>query len=415
MNLKKIEFKEVRNYVIFGSGQFVNLLAPLLVAPYVISVCGIEEWGKIGAATSVFILLEIFIDFGSKLLGVKEISSNKENKNRIAEYLNVTYAFRFIVLLLIIFCLFLVLFLAPNLDFKLYFLGSSLLISQFFNPIWFYIGVENFKRINKVIIFSKAIYILSVYLVVNQKSDYIYVIFLLGLANTVVYSFYYLKIFKEYKMSLSSVSKNRLIDNIKREYPIIVSNLSIAVYTNFPILIVKYILGDFYAGIYKIGDMFLSILRSYLTVFFNVSFPRFCNIYFENKKEAISHLKKINIANIIFLALIVITLCVISFFFINEFGLDKELLNSLLFCTNFLFVSLIVALNIPFYQMLILKNHQNKIARISFLGSLLMFVSCYFLSKNFNLQGSIISIYIVEVFITTSIIISSLSLFRKND
>lgn len=415
MNLKKIEFKEVRNYVIFGSGQFVNLLAPLLVAPYVISVCGIEEWGKIGAATSVFILLEIFIDFGSKLLGVKEISSNKENKNRIAEYLNVTYAFRFIVLLLIIFCLFLVLFLVPILDFKLYFLGSSLLISQFFNPIWFYIGVENFKRINKVIIFSKAIYILSVYLVVNQKSDYIYVIFLLGLANTVVYSFYCLKIFKEYKMSLISVSKNRLIDNIKREYPIIVSNLSIAVYTNFPILIVKYILGDFYAGIYKIGDMFLSILRSYLTVFFNVSFPRFCNIYFENKKEAISHLKKINIANIIFLALIVITLCVISFFFINEFGLDKKLLNSLLFCTNFLFVSLIVALNIPFYQMLILKNHQNKIARISFLGSLLMFVSCYFLSKNFNLQGSIISIYIVEVFITTSIIISSLSLFRKND
>lgn len=415
MNLKKIEFKEIRNYVIFGSGQFVNLLAPLLVAPYVISVCGIEQWGKIGAATSVFIILEIFIDFGSKLLGVKEISSNKENKNRVSEYLSLTYAFRLVALLFIIICFFLVLILVPNVDFKLYFLGSFLLISQFFNPIWFYIGGENFKRINKIIIISKAIYILSVYFVVNQKSDYVYVVFLLGIANIIVYSYYYFKIFKEYKMSLLAVSKNKLIENVKREYPIVVSNLSIAVYTNFPILIIKYVLGDFYAGIYKIGDMFLSVLRSYLTVFFSVSFPKFCSIYFKNKKEAILHLKKINIANILFLALIVITLYFVSFFFLNELGLDKKLMNSLFFCTNFLFVSLIVALNIPFYQMLLLKNKQNKIARISFFGSLLMFVSCYFLSKNFNLQGSIISIYIVEIFITTSIIISSLSLFNKND
>ncbi|PBJ12706.1 oligosaccharide flippase family protein [Flavobacterium sp. ACN6] len=415
MNLKKIEYKEIRNYIIFGSGQFVNLLAPLLVAPYVISVCGIEQWGKIGAATSVFIILEIFIDFGSKLLGVKEISSNKENKNRVSEYLSVTYAFRFIALLFIIFCIIFVFVLVPNLDFKLYILGSCLLVSQFFNPIWFYIGIENFKRINKIIIISKAIYILSVYLVVNQKSDYIYVIFLLGIANILVYSYYYFKIFKEYKMSLLSISKNKLIDSVKKEYPIVVSNLSIAVYTNFPILIIKYILGDFYAGIYKIGDMFLSILRSYLTVFFSVSFPKFCSIYFENKREAISHLKKVNIANILFLALVVVILYIVSFFFINKFDLDKKVLTSLLFCTNFLFVSLIVALNIPFYQMLILKNQQNKIARISFFGSLLMFVSCYFLSKNFNLQGSIISIYIVEIFITTSIILSSLSLFKKND
>lgn len=415
MNLKKIEFKEIRNYLIFGSGQFVNLLAPLLVAPYVISICGIEQWGKIGAATSVFIILEIFIDFGSKLLGVKEISSNKENKTRVSDYLSITYAFRLVALLFILFCLILILILVPNLDFKLYFLGSCLLISQFFNPIWFYIGVENFKRINRIIIFSKAIYVLSVYFVVNQKSDYVYVVFLLGIANIVVYSYYYLKISKEYKMSLLAVSKSKLIESVKREYPIVVSNLSIAVYTNFPILIIKYVLGDFYAGIYKVGDMFLSVLRSYLTVFFNVSFPKFCSIYFENKKEAILHLKKINIANILFLALIVITLYFVSFFFLNEFGLEKKLMNSLLFCKDFLFVSLIVALNIPFYQMLLLKNHQNKIARISFFGSILMFISCYFLSKNFNLQGSIISIYIVEIFITTSIIISSLSLFKKND
>lgn len=414
MNFKKIEFKEARNYIIFGSGQLVNLLAPLLVAPYVIAVCGIEQWGKIGAATSIFIIIGIFIDFSSQLLGVKEISSNKENKDYTASYLSTTYAFRFIALLLIIFVFILILVLFPNLDFKLYSLGLWLLISQFFNPIWFYVGFENFKRINKIIICSKVIYILLVYLIVNKTSDYIYPIFLLGVSNTVVYSYYYFKIYKEYGMSLSLVSKKKLIDNVKKEFPIVISNLSIAVYTNFPILIIKFILGDFYAGIYKIGDMFLNILRSYLVVFFNVSFPKFCSIYLKNKKEAILYLKKINIINILFLAFIIIVLYFISFFVINKLDIDKKLVKSFLFCTNFLFVSLIIALNIPFYQMLLLKNQQVKIARISFFGTVLMFIGCYFLSKYFNLNGSIISIYIVESFITVSIIIASLSLF-KND
>jgi O-antigen/teichoic acid export membrane protein len=413
MSLRKIEFKEARNYIIFGSGQFVNLLAPLLVAPLVISVCGIEQWGKVGAATSVFIIIGIFIDFGSQLLGVKEISSNKENSDYITNYLSITYAFRFLILLIILACFSLILITFPDLDFKLYSLGLLSLIAQFFNPIWFYVGKENFKRINKIIIFSKALYIFLVYIIVRQKSDYIFVVFLLGVSNTIVYSYYYYKIFKKYNMSLLSVSKNKLIDNLKREFPIVVSNLSIAVYTNFPILIIKFVLGDFYAGIYKIGDMFLSILRSYLVVFFNVSFPKFCSIYFKSKREAISYLKKINIANIIFLLFIVIVLYFVSFFLINKFNINKKVLDSLLFCTNFLFVSLIVALNVPFYQMMILKNQQKKIARISFLGTLLMFVSCYFLSQKFNLQGSIVSIYIVETFITISIIISSLSLFKE--
>ncbi|MDR7369795.1 oligosaccharide flippase family protein [Flavobacterium aquidurense] len=414
MNLKKIEFKEIRNYIIYGSGQFVNLLSPLLIAPYVISVCGIEQWGKIGAATSVYIILGIFIDFGSQLLGVKEISSNKNNQEHIRNYLNITYAFRLIVLLCISASCVLFLIVCPNLDFKLYSLGLWSLIAQFFNPIWFYVGTENFKRINKIIVLSKAVYILLVYLIIKEKSDYIYVVFLLGLSNTLVYSYYYFKISKTHGISLLSVSMDKLIVNVKKEFPIVISNLSISVYTNFPILIIKFLLGDFYAGIYKVGDMFLSILRSYLVVFFNVSFPKFCNLYAMNKKDAILYLKKINIVNISLLTLMIIVLYFVSFFFIYRFDISDKLKESFLFCTNFLFISLIIALNIPFYQLLILKNRQKSIARISFLGALIMLVSCYFLSLNFNLKGSIISIYIVETFITVCIIIASLSL-KKNE
>ncbi|OXG01690.1 hypothetical protein B0A79_16775 [Flavobacterium piscis] len=109
----------------------------------------------------------------------------------------------------------------------------------------------------------------------------------------------------------------------------------------------------------------------------------------------------------------IIVLYFVSFFLINTFEIDQKLKDSFLFCTNFLFISLIIALNVPFYQILLLKNRQKNIARISFFGAMLMFVSCYFLSLNFNLKGSIISIYVVETFITICIIMASISLKRN--
>ncbi|WP_017498750.1 oligosaccharide flippase family protein [Flavobacterium sp. WG21] len=84
------------DYLTYGSGQLINLIAPLLVAPKVISVCGIEHWGKIGVALSVFTLLGLFIDFGSNILGVKEISINKDNFSKIQSYLNTSFAIKLI-------------------------------------------------------------------------------------------------------------------------------------------------------------------------------------------------------------------------------------------------------------------------------------------------------------------------------
>lgn len=397
MNLKKIESKGIWNYIMFGSGQFVNLLAPLLIAPYVISICGIELWGKIGVATSVFLILSIFIDFGSQLIGVKEISSDKNNIDYIRKYLNITYAFRFLVLLLILFFLILFLFLFPNFDFKLYSLGLWALIAQFFNPIWVYIGNENFKRINKIIIISKAIYIFLVYLIIKQKSDYIYAIFLLGISNTIVYSYYYLKIFKSYNMSLLSVTRNELIDNLKREYPFVISSLSISVYTNSPILIVKFVLGDYYAGIYKIGDMILNIFRSYLSVFFNVSFPKFCSIYSENKSEGIVFLKKASVINLLLLSVGILSVIIIS---------NTDLINNMkydliiFYYSGFVLVPFVIALNIPFYQLLIYNNEQKTLSKIFSFCSILMLFLCYFLTKNFNLIGSLISVLVIEIIIT---------------
>ncbi|OXB18044.1 hypothetical protein B0A80_20480 [Flavobacterium tructae] len=393
------------DYLTYGSGQLINLIAPLLVAPKVISVCGIEHWGKIGVALSVFTLLGLFIDFGSNILGVKEISINKDNFSKIQSYLNTSFAIKLIFFFILLLLIIVVSLIFSTINQKLYLLALTLLSAQFFNITWVYQGLEKFGIINRLIFFSKAIYVLLVYILIREKEDYYFVLFLLGAANTFIYLFYFIKIWKSYKLSLLDVKGDLIKKQFKNEYAILVSNFSIATYVQSPILIIQYLLGDYYAGIYKIGDMILSVFRSYLSVFFNVSFPKFCERYSQNKKEGILFLKKINCINTLLLVLGVLVILIGGTISMNYYVINDDINNLLGFYSGFLIVPIITALNIPFYQYLIYKNEQKVLSKILSFGSVMMLISGYLLTLFFKLKGSLISVFFIEGLITTLIIL----------
>jgi len=403
LRLKKtIMLKEngFKNYFVYGFGQIINLIAPLLIAPKMILVCGIENWGKIGVAISIFTILNVFVDFGSFLIGVKEISTNKNYPLKIQSYLNENYSLR-IFISFFIFILFFISILILKFEIKLYLMGFLFVLAQLFNPIWYFQGIEDFKIINKIIFISKSLYIILIYVFIKEKSDYIYMLFILGLSNMVVYSYYLIKIGIDHQLSPFKTSYKTIYSSFKKTYPIVISNLSISIYINAPILIISSLLGNYDTGIYKIGDLLLNIFRSYLSVFFTVSFPRFCAIYSENLRKGMIFLRQINIYNVIFISAGTVVLYFITFLFINYF--NDETIQTIILCSKFLFLPIIIALNIPFYQLLIYNNQQKTLSLISFFSVIIMFITCYSLTKIYKLNGSILSLYLVEILTTINI------------
>lgn len=401
----EIKLKAVKDYFIYGSGQLINLIAPLLVAPKIISTCGIENWGKVGVALSIYTLLGLFIDFGSNLLGVKEISSNKDDFSKIRSYLGVSFSFKWMVLFALLLSVIVVIFAFDIQEKKLYFLGLAMLFAQFFNVTWIYQGLEKFSSINKVIFFSKSLYILLIFILIKKSEDYVYVLFLLGVCNTLVYSFFFLKMVYFYKLVLFNINFCLLRRFVKNEYSIFISNISISVYTQCPILIIKYLLGDYYAGIYKIGDLILGIFRSYLSVFFNVSFPKFCSAYTKNKSNGILFLKTVNGINILLLCVGIFCCIVSGFIILDTLQISAKTKELIVFYTYFTIVPIITALNIPFYQFLIFKNQQKALSRILSFSSLLMLFVCFLLTKAFHLNGSLLAVFLIETIISFLIIL----------
>jgi O-antigen/teichoic acid export membrane protein len=396
---------EHKNFLIYGFGQIINLITPLLVSPLIISKCGIENFGKIAVATSIFLIISLVIDFGSNLIGVKEISVHKDNKNQIKNYLNTVYTLKILIFFIVLFSIIVAVFLLRNkIDYKLYLLSLPILLAQVFNPLWIYQGKEDFKTSNIIIFFSKGIYIISIFLMIKKSDDYLYVIPLLGISNSLTYLYYFIKIYKDNNLLFFRVGYKSLKNEFLNTFSILLSNIFISVYTNAPIIIVKYILGDFAAGIYKIGDMLLTIYRNYLSVFFNVSFPKFCSLFSQSQQNGYNYLKKMNILNIILLLFSISIILIGSFIYTCNFTTNYKLNETILFCRKFLFIPIITALNIPFYQFLIYKNQQKIISKIIFISTCIMLLMCYSLTSIFNITGTLISIYVSEA-LTTSLII----------
>lgn len=385
----------IKNIVIHGAGQVVNLLAPFLVALYVIPVCGVDKWGIVGVVTTVYILLGLIIEFGANLIGVKEISAYRSKLAYLKNYIGLNYKYRFIccialtILLIIIFSIL-------NVD-KTYYWGLTWIVAWYYNPIWIYQAQESFKKINHIIFWSKLIYVIGIYLLVQKPEDYVYVVGILGVSNSIIYGWFYYKISKNTKLS-----GKRVWVFIQQNKSIVLSNFSISLYTQAPVFIINTVLGNTYAGIYKIIDLFLVAFRSYLGVFFNVTYPSYCNLIVTNFKVAKAYVFKMTFFNVIFLSIIAVVIVFIIPYLATFFDLSNEANEGLKLSSFLLFLPIIIALNIPFYQTLLFKNHHRKILLILSATLLITVALGFILTRSFGLYGIILTLYITEIFVTGS-------------
>ena len=176
-SIKKLLQKEqFRNLSVYGFGQGFNLVTPLLIAPYIIGVCGRDAFGKINAVLNLCFFLMVFLDYGSDISGVKDISVLRDDRKAVAKILGVAYASRVVMLLLlsILFVLVVVIFPFFAEDKTLYLLALTILTAQALSPVWVLQGLENYGWITFINILSKTVYLAGIFVFVKQPEDYVY-------------------------------------------------------------------------------------------------------------------------------------------------------------------------------------------------------------------------------------------------
>ena len=101
--LNVLQNNRIKNFVIYGSGQIINLISPLLVMPYLVSICEKEGLGKIGVGFSFALILIVLVDYGSYINGTKQISINRNNPESIKRKIVSIYVMKVFLIVVLLF------------------------------------------------------------------------------------------------------------------------------------------------------------------------------------------------------------------------------------------------------------------------------------------------------------------------
>lgn len=392
--------KQFQNFSIYGFGQFFNLVTPLLVAPYIIKICGEEGFGKAGIGLSLAFILTVLVDFASGINGVKDISVNRENTYEVNKIVRTLFGIKLLSLgFIILFTLFLI-FYIPFLarEKELFLLSLVILVSQAANPTWLLQGIEKFKLISLINIISKLLYIALIFLFIKSEDDYIYVNLYFGASSLIVFLGCIYLLIKQRIISFGLPNKKDIKDIFRRDYKLTFSQLLLSLQQYSPIILVGYLGGDFLAGIYKIIEQIIMMIRTYLQVIFNFFYPRVCYLIAKDHRHGIVRWFQFNSLNFVVVTVVLTGCFVFSKEILLYFNIT-EIENTSTLLRFALSIPLLFSVSLPLQQLLLAFNYQKQYVNITIVSSIFLIIILVLSFPYFELHGVFSTLLMTEALV----------------
>jgi O-antigen/teichoic acid export membrane protein len=412
-----INRKRIKDMFVYGFGQAVNLLSPLAVLPYLIAVCGEAGLGRIGVGFSMALILNGIVDYGSYIKGVKDISINRDDIAFLQERFKAIYLSKLILFAIIVAVMSLVIFTVPFFarDKDLFFLSFAIVLGQFINPAWFFQATENFVWISIINIVSKAIYVVAVFLLIAKPDDYIYANLFFGAGAVIANSIGFFYIVRRYSVSFANLSFTPAIQILRDEFSFSVSQFFLSVYQFFPIMIVSYFGGDFMAGQYRVIDQIVNLFKSYLNIFFYFVYANICYEINSNFKRGLQVWKQYNGLNFLFLLVVIAVFFVKAELIFTYFKIDATQMGPVVrYFRIALGVPLLIAVSMPLRQLMFAFEKNRVYIIITIAATIVNLALLAFLTMNYQLKGSFISIIIIESIVIVLYLLVLKTIFRAD-
>ena len=283
------------NFMYLSILQGMNLLLPLITFPYLVRVLGIEKFGLIMFAQAFIVYFSMLADYGFNLSGIREVSSNRNNKNKLIKIFSSIMIARFVLVLIGLIFLTIVVFSFEKFsqNWELYYLTFGIVIGTALFPTWFFQGMEKMKYITVLTVIAKLIFTLSIFIFVTDKNDYIYVPLInsLGFIFVGLISLYI--IFKDFNMKFEFQKFKRIKLQFIKGWNIFVSKISINLYGATNTFILGIFTTDAIVGYYAIAEKVVRIICSIFAPFYQAIYPHVVGIVKKPKNEASVFLKRV--------------------------------------------------------------------------------------------------------------------------
>ena len=389
---------QIKKLIQYGIGQGFNVIAPFIVIPYIILKCGEENFGKSAIGLSIAFFIVVFIDFGCDILGVKDISINRDNVNKRNYIISRVVYIKciFTILLSIVF-----LIVINQVDFfyknkELFYFSFPVFMAQIANPLWIFQGLEKFNLFSYYSILSKSIYIILIFYFLDQKSDYVYINLAFGLSVFIAGIVFFFVLNKQFEFVLVPIKLSELYNYMYANKTYVLSQTFIWMQLYSPILLINYFGTSVQVGQFRIVDQIISIFKTYILLSFNFIYPKICFEFDTNAKEAINSWKIFNTINFIFLSSLLIVLFWFSYEIVDFYHImNEEYVSSLLQIA--LIYPMVFFIVYAFKQLLLALHYEKIFSRIIIAMSILNLIIISLVYEKYSLFGVFYSFIFVEI------------------
>jgi PST family polysaccharide transporter len=404
-----------RNFFSLGLVQGINALLQLLVVPFVISKIGIENFGIVAVAQVIMFFGGTLAEYGFNQTGSREVSLNREDRNKLSAlfftsiYTKLVLSVAAYIILLFLSALF------PFIrgHFMLYCMAFVFVPGQASLPSWFFQGMEKLHWSALSAFFSKAIFVVLVFLFIRQPGDAALFIFFLGVGNLVTGILASFFIVKKFGLHFTQPSLKSIFLALQDGWSITVTNLAMNFMQYGNLFILRLYTNDMAAGYFSVAERIYFAMKQALTAFGQTIYPNVCRLAGQGGGVLRQYFKKIFTPFFLFVVItsavgIILAPAVIGFFIHQQHSV------AILFLQLLCIAVPVVCLNIPGTLSLLALGKKKIYFRVYLSGLLLCIAGNLLLAPVYGARGTIASIYITELFITASALIVLIRILRSS-
>lgn len=413
MNKKQVSIKA--NMVLNAIKTVLNLLFPLITAPYVARILHVENIGIYSFATSFVSYFIIISSSSVELYAIREGSPIREEKSKINYFINEIIALNVLITAIEYVSYFFLLKSVPGLKqyiMALVLISPSIAVTtvgcEWVNSIF-----EDYYYITIRSIIIKAVSLVLTFVLVRDENDlgkyiflYVFSIALTSIIN-VLYSRRHFHFF---------ISFNRnIFHHLKSILYISASTFAIVIYTSFDTIMLGFICNNKIVGLYGVSTKIYLALKSFLSAFIVVAIPRFSyykgNGLINEFNRTLDKLSKLIISSIIPIISLIILYSreVILILFGSEYERSKYSLAILLVAAGFAMLAYI------FTQCVMMPLKKEKqLVWITVISALINIAFNFILIPKIQEIGASITTVMAEAFTFISAYLMTRKEFKLN-
>ncbi|MEJ1239081.1 oligosaccharide flippase family protein [Chryseolinea sp. T2] len=395
----------IKNLVSLGSLQAVNFAIPIITAPYIIRTVGLAEYGSVNVALALVSFFSVISDYGFNLSAPRNISLYRNDREYLSRYVSKVLACKGLLLASSLIIYLVVVFVVA--DFKgewpLFLLSFPIVVGNTLLPTWFYQGIEDVKLFSYIVIIFRIVFAAVLFIFISETSDYIYInlINATGMIGGAVIGLYWMV--KRYGLRFVRPDLHGLGEELKAGFLIFVSNISSILYTFSNLLILNFLSSDkVLVGQYSVVEKILTMIKQVLVTYSQVVYPHLCNLATGGFNNVKAFFKK---SYLVFFGLVVCGSIALSLLapWIIQFFTGKSDDTAVFFLRLVSVIPCIIALNIPFFQILTVYNFKKGYSSVLTSAAVLNIALNFILTSTYSAVGTIASIILTESFIVIAL------------